>query len=140
VLSQVGNGEAQAGDEEVEDGTEVSQVRLTAEGVEEAREVPGVGYLRDGSDAVEAAQRRVAVQLGEAGLEAEMSQHDGEQDDAPEAFDGEVVTAFAARGAECVEEFLVRQDLEELAKGGELGMVFEAEPGEERIGDEQVHG
>src|SRR5262249_21773104 len=75
----------------------------------------------------------------EAGLEALMAERDGEDDDAEEVLDGEVIAAPAARVAQPVEELLVGQDPEQLSEGGELGMVFEAEPGGQGGGGGQAH-
>ena len=80
------------------------------------------------------------MQLGQSGLEGEVSEQGGQQDDAPENRDGEIVAAGAAGGAEAVEEFLIGDGLEEVADGPQAGSVFKPAPGEQRLGGVDAHG
>jgi hypothetical protein len=55
---------------------------------------------------------------------------DGQEDDAPQPLDGEVVAAVAAGGAEALEELLVGDGVAEVLDGLEAGEVLQPAPGE----------
>ena len=116
--------------QDIEDLPQLAQVGFLAEDVQEAGEVPQVGDMGGGGDAEQAVDGGVAVQFGQTGLDGEMPQGDGENDDAPEVFDGKIVAAATAGLVESGEQWLVGQDLEELTEGSEVGMIFELGPGE----------
>jgi hypothetical protein len=116
----------------VEDGTEVGEVGLLAEHVEEGGQVPVVGDLVSGADVEQAAQGGVAVQLGRGAVEVGVAQGDGQEGDAPQPLDGEVVAA--AGGAEALGELLVGAGVAEVLDGLEAGEVLRLAPGEEGLG------
>ena len=100
---QVGDRQAQAPGQMVEDPTQGRPVRLAAEYVEETRHLPAVGDLVLAGDVQQSAQGWVSVQFGQASVEGGMPQGDGQQDDPPETFDGVVIAAMAAGSAETSE-------------------------------------
>src|SRR5205823_1517555 len=106
--------------------------RLTQD-VEETRQVPRLGDVVFAGNVDQAAQRWIAVQLGQAVVERAVPQGNGQQDDAPGAFDRAVIAAVAAGGAEAIEQRLVGDGCEEVTDGGQGGTVFQLAPGEERL-------
>jgi hypothetical protein len=81
-----------------------------------------------------------ATAPAQASVERDMAQGDGQQHDAPQALDGEVVAALAAGGGQAVAELLMGDAAEEVAQGSQGGAVVEAGPGEEGLGGVDVHG
>src|SRR5262249_54399167 len=73
------------------------------------------------------------------GIEGGQAQGDGEQDDAPQAWDGVVVASVPAGGVQALEELLVGDGGEEVAEGGEGGEVLQVFPGEQWVGGVQQH-
>jgi hypothetical protein len=92
-----------------------------------------------GADAEQAAQPGVAVQLGQGVVEVGVAQGDGQEDDAPQPLDGEVVAG--AGGAEALGELLVGNGVAEALDGLEAGEVLQLAPGDEgRGGVERLQG
>ena len=82
--------------QDIEDLPQLAQVGFLAEDVQEARDVPGGGDSGGSGDAKQAVDSGVAVQLGQTGLDGEMPQGDGEDNDAPEMLDGIIIAAATA--------------------------------------------
>jgi hypothetical protein len=79
------------------------------------------------------------VQLGQGVVEVGVALGDGQEDDAPQPLDGEVVAA--AGGAEALEELLVVDGGAEVLDGLEAGEVLRLAPGKEgRGGVERLQG
>jgi hypothetical protein len=138
-LAQIGYSNAQTLRQHVEDLTQLVQVGLLAEALDEAGDVPVVGDVRDRSQAEQSVQGRIATQLGQARSEGGMTQGDGEDDGAPQHRDGEVVAALAAGTLQTLQQRLVGQDLQQPPQGGELRVVLQAGPSEQRIRGVQSH-
>jgi hypothetical protein len=68
-----------------------------------------------------------------------MPEDDGKQHDAPEDVYGIVVPSAPAMVSEAFEELGIGHGREEGAEGGEGGIVFQAIPGEERLGNGDLH-
>jgi hypothetical protein len=132
VEAQVGHGRGQAPGEEVEDGAEVAEAGSRPSTSRKAGQVPVVGDLVGGADVEQAAQGGVAVQLGRGVVEGGVAQGDGQEDDAPQPLDGEVVAV--AGGAEALEELLVGDGVAAVLDGPEAGEVLRLAPGDEGRG------
>jgi hypothetical protein len=63
-----------------------------------------------------------------------VAQGDGQEDDAPQPLDGEVVAAAGAGGAEALEQVVVGDGVAEVLDGLEAGAVLRPAPGEEGRG------
>jgi hypothetical protein len=98
VTAEVGHGAAQGPGQGVEALAEGGQMRLLAERVGEPRQVPAVGDLVLGGDVDEPAQRGIAMQFLQAGVEGGVPKEDRQEHDAPESGDGIVVAAVSAGG------------------------------------------
>ena len=79
----------------------------------------------------EVGQRRREADPGQGVVEVGVAQGDGQEDDAPQPLDGEVVAA--AGGAEALEELLVGDGVAEVLDGLEAGEVLQPAPGEEGL-------
>ena len=77
--------------------------------------------------------------LLEARLGGGVPAEDGQQPDAPEDADGVGVVAVVAAALEGVEELVVGDEREELFDGVEGGGVVEFLPGEQGLGDVDMH-
>ena len=79
------------------------------------------------------------MQFSQASVEGSMPQGDGQQDDAPETFDGVVIAAVAAGSVEASEQLLIGDGAEEVADGDEGGAIVEAAPSEQWLCGVDVH-
>src|SRR4051812_12630936 len=111
-----------------------------AEGVEEPREVPMLGDLIVGLDPPGPVQRGITTDLAEASVIGGVAQHRGQDRDAPEDRDGEVVAAAAPRSAEALQDRGVRDGLEASTQDRQRRGVFECGPGEQRLSGTDPHG
>jgi hypothetical protein len=125
----------------VEHGPQVVTVRFLSEHEQEAGHIPAVGdlILLVSGDADEHAEVVVAAQLGEASLEVDVAEGDGEQDDAPQDRHGVVIAAVAAGLAEAVEQGGIGDGGEEAFEGGERRAVLEGVPGKEGLAEGGLH-
>jgi hypothetical protein len=103
VLPQVGDGDAQALDQHIEDLFQQGAMGLLAQDVLEPRDIPGLGHALFRLDADEPAQSLVAAQLGEDRFGADVPQGDPQHDHPPEHMHGVVVAPLAPSEAERVE-------------------------------------
>ena len=139
VAAQVGDRDAQALDQDIEDLLEERAMRLLAEHFLEPRDVPRLGHAGFRLDADEPAQALVAAQFGEHGLGGDVPQRDPQDDDAPEDGHGVVVAALAPSGTERVEQLAIGEGGEQILDGLQRGTVFEGVPGEQRLGGVDDH-
>jgi hypothetical protein len=84
-------------------------------------------------------QGGVAVQFGDAGVEGNVAQGDGQQHHPPEPGNGVIIAALATGGLQAGDQFLIGDGVEKVAEGNEGGMVFEFAPGEEWFGGVDAH-
>lgn len=109
-------------------------MRLPAEGLLEARQVPLGRDFLFGLDADEPAEGFVAPQFSQAGFGVGVPQGEGQHDDAPQDVHGIVIASLAPGVAERLQQPGVGEDGEQLAQRGQRGAVFQAVPGEEGFG------
>jgi hypothetical protein len=101
----------------VEESPKMSQVWLFARPRQEARHVVGIGDVVFAIDADEQAQRRIAIEVFEAGLGGVEPQRDRKEVRAPEDFDGKVVAALTTDVAQRAVESLIGNSFEQEADG-----------------------
>ena len=68
-----------------------------------------------------------------------MTQQDGEQNDAPQAWHGIVIAAVTACGDQSIKEGLIGNGTEEFTDGGQGGTIFQFAPGKQGLCGVQEH-
>ena len=97
VLAQIGHGRAEVFDQRVEDVAQGLQVNGLAQHVEKTRQVVRPRDVADLGDAEDGTQSGIAVQLGQAVVEPDVTAQDAEHDHAPQHTDRVIVATVAAR-------------------------------------------